>query len=288
MMKIKVNIHQPKEKFIRRPYIESEYAPLSHKDLSYPIKRHRLNAKCDNYKSGSSNYLLYILKDAANAILSFIEWDKHTEHNHTEVCGFMIGHHYYDESKDTYFTEVESIITVPTDMSTEVYLQLSTDSMFAIEQALDAYNADHNTDCKFLGWFHTHPNSLPVFMSSTDLITQTRYFSDDLGYAIVLNPHKLYWKAFRSVSCVDVKCMMVSKNVFYNEETRSTSTTHTSDDEELFSSPDEQVKDESDSLSEVSTDSSSALQQPTEQALEDNSDAMEADDRNAQITETEE
>lgn len=287
-MKIKVNIHQPKEKFTRRPYIESDYSPLSHKDLSYPVKKHRLNAKCDNYKTGASNYLLYILKGAANAILSFIEWDKHTEHNHTEVCGFMIGHHYYDESKDIYYTEVESIITVPTDMSTEVYLQLSTDSMFAIEQALDAYNAEHNTDCKFIGWFHTHPNSLPVFMSSTDLITQTRYFSDDLGYAIVLNPHKLYWKAFRSVSCVDVKCMMVSKNVFYNEETRSTSTTHPSDDEEFFSSPDEQVKDESDSLSEVSTDSSSALQQPTEQALEDNSDAMEADDRNAQISETEE
>ncbi len=215
-MKIKVNIHQPKEKFIRRPYVADEYCPLTYKELSYPVKKHSLNAKCDNYKEANPAYLLYILKDAANAILSYIEWDKHTEHNHTEVCGFMIGHHYFDADKDIYYTEVESVITVPIDMSTEVYLQLSTDSMFAIEQALDEYNAEHGTDCKFVGWFHTHPNSLPVFMSSTDLITQSRYFSDSLGYAIVLNPHRLYWKVFRSASCADVKCMMVSKTVSYD------------------------------------------------------------------------
>ena len=288
-MKIKVNIHQPKEKFTRRPYLESDYSPLSHKDLSYPVKKHRLNAKCDNYKTGASNYLLYILKDAANAILSFIEWDKHTEHNHTEVCGFMIGHHYYDESKDIYYTEVESIITVPTDMSTEVYLQLSTDSMFAIEQALDAYNAEHNTDCKFIGWFHTHPNSLPVFMSSTDLITQTRYFSDDLGYAIVLNPHKLYWKAFRSVSCADVKCMMVSKNVTYNEETQSTSTTHSSETEKSICKQEKPVEDESTPNSDISLESPSATQKLSEQEIEERcNDGSIANTNNTQISETEE
>ncbi len=248
-MKIKVNIHQPKEKFIRRPYVASDYCPLSHKELSYSVKKHSLNAKCDNYKTANSAYLLYILKDAADAILSFIEWDKHTEHNHTEVCGFMIGHHYYDESKDINYTEVESIITAPTDMSTEVYLQLSTDSMFAIEQALDAYNAEHETDCKFVGWFHTHPNSLPVFMSSTDLITQTRYFSDDLGYAIVLNPHKLYWKAFRSASCADVKCMMVSKTVSYDTViSPKTKFVTTGQETEVQQSVSEQTKKQEDDL----------------------------------------
>ena len=217
-MKIKVNIHQPKEKFVRRAFDEREYTPLSCKRLTYPVKKHRLSVKCDNYKEADSKYNLFILKDAADAILSFIEWDEHTAHNHTEVCGFMIGHHYFDEEKDIFYSEVESIITVPTDMSTEVYLQLSTDSMFAIEQGLDEYNAKNNTDCKFIGWFHTHPNSLPVFMSSTDLITQTRYFSDELGYAIVLNPHRLYWKTFRSVKCVDTRCMMVDKNCVYPEK----------------------------------------------------------------------
>ena len=254
-MKIKVNIHQPKEKFIRRPYIANDYCPLTYKELTYPVKKRSLNAKCDNYKTGNSNYLLYILRDAADAILSFIEWDKHTEHNHTEVCGFMIGHHYFDENEGIYYTEVESIITVPTDTSTEVYLQLSTDSMFAIEQALDAYNAEHETDCKFVGWFHTHPNSLPVFMSSTDLITQTRYFSDDLGYAIVLNPHKLYWKTFRSSRCDDVKCMMVNKSISYDKsscsEAETITATQSTDVQDTLEEPTEETVDELSSTSKT-------------------------------------
>ena len=212
IMKIKVNIHQPKQKFVCRPLDEKEYDIVLYKDLSYPVKKHSFRAQCDNYATADSKYRLYILKEAADLMLSFIEWDKHTERNHTEMVGFMIGHHYYDENKDIYYSEVESIFTIPTDISTEVYLQLSTDSMFAIEQMLDAYNLENDTDCKFIGWFHTHPNSLPVFMSSTDLITQTRFFADDLGYAIVLNPHKLCWKAFRSVKCYDTKCSIVNKN----------------------------------------------------------------------------
>lgn len=217
-MKIKVNIHPEKEKFIRKPFDESNYSLLSRKNLTYPIKKHRLNFNCDNYKKGSHEYFLFILHEAVDEILSFIEWDKHTEHNHTEVCGFMVGHHYYDEEKKIYYSEVEKIFTVPTDVSTEVYLQLSTDSMFAIEHQLDVYNDENNSNCRFIGWFHTHPNSLPVFMSSTDLITQTRFFSDDLGYAIVMNPHRLLWKAFRSVNCFDVRCSMVKKNVTKNAE----------------------------------------------------------------------
>ena len=244
-MKIKVNIHQPKKKFVCRPFDENEYDVVSYKDLSYSVKKHSFRAQCDNYTTADPKYRLYILKEAADLMLNFIEWDKHTERNRTEMVGFMVGHHYYDESKDIYYSEVESVFTIPTDISTEVYLQLSTDSMFAIEQMLDAYNLENGTDCKFVGWFHTHPNSLPVFMSSTDLITQTRFFADDLGYAVVLNPHKLYWKAFRSVKCYDTQCSIVNKKMSINssptqENEQSPMTTEKLEDDsiELYESLD--------------------------------------------------
>ena len=203
-MKIKVNIHPQKEKFVHRQFDKDEYTLISEKDISYPIGKHNLCPVCDNYNEGDARFLLLILDGAVDEILSFIEWGKYTKHNYTEVCGFMIGHHYYDERKKIYYSEVEKVFT-------EAFLQLSTDSMFTIDQQLYIYNKENESNCKFIGWFHTHPNSLSVFMSSTDLLTQTRFFSDDLGYAVVINPHRQLWKAFRSVRCYDTKCAMVKK-----------------------------------------------------------------------------
>lgn len=49
---------------------------------------------------------------------------------------------------------------------------------------------------RVIGWYHTHPNNLGVFMSGTDQRTQATFFSANWQFAIVLNPHRLQWKAF--------------------------------------------------------------------------------------------
>jgi len=41
-----------------------------------------------------------------------------------------------------------------------------------------------------VGWFHTHPNSLPAFMSGTDRATQRSFFSAGWHFALGLNPHR--------------------------------------------------------------------------------------------------
>jgi len=49
---------------------------------------------------------------------------------------------------------------------------------------------------QIIGWYHTHPNTLDVFMSGTDQNTQSRLFGNDWQFAIVLNPQKRIWCAF--------------------------------------------------------------------------------------------
>jgi len=49
---------------------------------------------------------------------------------------------------------------------------------------------------QIIGWYHTHPRNLGVFMSHTDINTQKLHFNKNWHYAIVLNPQKKIWKAF--------------------------------------------------------------------------------------------
>jgi proteasome lid subunit RPN8/RPN11 len=51
-------------------------------------------------------------------------------------------------------------------------------------------------ELQIIGWYHTHPNGLQVFMSGTDRDTQSRMFAHDWQFAVVLNPQKQRWRAF--------------------------------------------------------------------------------------------
>lgn len=50
-----------------------------------------------------------------------------------------------------------------------------------------------------IGWFHTHPNSLDVFMSRTDMDTQRNFFNQDWHFSVVLNPHRRLIACFNSM-----------------------------------------------------------------------------------------
>jgi proteasome lid subunit RPN8/RPN11 len=60
-----------------------------------------------------------------------------------------------------------------------------------------------------LGWFHTHPNNLPVFMSSTDRYTHRLYFPTDDYCAIVINPQKKILRTFMSDDFTEVQTVIL-------------------------------------------------------------------------------
>jgi len=47
-----------------------------------------------------------------------------------------------------------------------------------------------------LGWIHSHPNSLPVFLSGTDKANIREQFNDPTQFSVVLNPHTRECRAF--------------------------------------------------------------------------------------------
>ena len=84
------------------------------------------------------------------------------------------------------------------------FLNISDFAWIDVYNRIDAYNRENEANCSIIGWYHTHPNDLEVFMSSTDRETQEAQFYHELSYALVLNPHRKNWKSYRgkdSVSC---------------------------------------------------------------------------------------
>ena len=69
-----------------------------------------------------------------------------------------------------------------------------------------------------IGWWHTHPNALPVFMSSTDMSTQHLKFFKPHDYSVVLNPHRMIWKAFVGNNAVEVPAIMLIDHYMAKEK----------------------------------------------------------------------
>jgi proteasome lid subunit RPN8/RPN11 len=75
---------------------------------------------------------------------------------------------------------------------------------------LDLINEDNQEDeLQVIGWYHTHPGRLSVFMSGTDLNTQSKMFSMVWQFAIVLNPQKQLWRAFSGSKAKECKGYML-------------------------------------------------------------------------------
>ena len=67
-----------------------------------------------------------------------------------------------------------------------------------MQNELTILNEKRDKDMKLviLGWFHTHPNNLSVFMSGTDMETQRLNFPLDWQVSLVMNPHKDIFRVF--------------------------------------------------------------------------------------------
>lgn len=149
---------------------------------------------------------LVIMPESADTITDHISWGKNTSDNMYEQGGIIIGR-VYRISKDVIVGIAEAAIPAETNSANPAYLKMDTD---AWSKMLDTY--DERYKCNGLlvvGWYHTHPNSLSVFMSSTDQATQRAFFNQDWHFAVVLNPQKR--KAGCFVSADSTLCSYLPK-----------------------------------------------------------------------------
>ena len=142
--------------------------------------------------------LLLFTRTAWREIADFIRWgDRETKVNRVEQGGMMAGSHYRLTGADARVCLVRHVFPLYTATGSGGYLNAEAADWNAAYAAMDRRVAETGETLDVIGWFHTHPNSLPVFMSGTDHYTQERVFHDEYNYAVVLNPHTRVWKAFR-------------------------------------------------------------------------------------------
>lgn len=124
---------------------------------------------CDNYSSAEDDYQMIVLPEASEVMLEYIGWGIKTPENRVEQGGFLVGRNCYDEEKKRNFCIVERVLPARGAVGSPGFLEMSHEDTREMYRELDEINALHPEKEKryVVGWFHTHPNLLDVYMSGT-------------------------------------------------------------------------------------------------------------------------
>lgn len=162
-------------------------------DISELVQKYPLLESISNLNKLKSP-LLIISERAERGIKEHISWGKNTKQNVCEQGGILIGRPFL--TGDSILGLVEYVIPAEVSHASSAYLKMGTETWVKM---LDIYDEQYKEDGLYIiGWFHTHPNNLSVFMSSTDMGTQRAFFNQDWHFSIVLNPHRHLIACFNS------------------------------------------------------------------------------------------
>ena len=144
---------------------------------------------------GVDPLLLIFTPNSREKLKGYIGWGHQTSANRVEQGGILLGRVY--RYKSEIFSFVEDCVLANTRGSSAL-VEFTPNMWSIMQQELDDLNVqkDKEKQMAIIGWFHTHPNGLSVFMSGTDQNTQDKNFSQDWQVSVVLNPHKMKLRAF--------------------------------------------------------------------------------------------
>ena len=164
----------------------------------------------DNAPKGDPHYKLILQHKAVREIFDFIEWDRgERPDSRDEQGGILLGKRYYDAEKDIHYAIVSKSITAEDAVGSSGYLDMTQECWRNMHSKKDDYNEATGENAVIIGWFHTHPNSLSCFMSSTDRNTQDLFFDGENTYSIVFNPQRQLLKAFRASECYATQAFLI-------------------------------------------------------------------------------
>ena len=147
-----------------------------------------------------SRPLLVITEEAGRIIKEHISWGRETSRNVCEQGGLLIGSSF--RVNQCPVSLAESAIPAELTRSDAAYLEMGIDTWAKMLNIFDERYSEKGL--RVIGWYHTHPNGLPVFMSGTDMRTQRTFFNRPWHFAAVLNPHRKLLACFHSAEAA--KC----------------------------------------------------------------------------------
>jgi proteasome lid subunit RPN8/RPN11 len=150
------------------------------------------------------SYALYMEPGASRDLMAHIEWGRDSDRNRVEQGGLLLGQVCTDPDSSQVYGVVEAVIPGDRAKGSGAYLLMDHDTWKAMLDRADELNAAAgDAAMQVIGWYHTHPNELSVFLSGTDRATQARMFSQPWQFAIVLNPQKKLWRVFHGAEALE-------------------------------------------------------------------------------------
>lgn len=160
-------------------------------------------------KCVNSENVLVVQKDAMLQIEQHIGWGSKNLDNMSEQGGLLVGIPYCVNGK--YISVVENIIKAESTYSDCSYLKMGHETWVKM---LDIYDDKYYEKGLYIvGWYHTHPDRLPVFMSGTDRNTQSLYFQKNWHFALVLNPHMKLMAFFNGIEAKECKAIFADEEM---------------------------------------------------------------------------
>ncbi|MEH2165134.1 MAG: Mov34/MPN/PAD-1 family protein [Nostoc sp.] len=200
----------------RKPKFEVRESQPPYSPTSSPIEKIQrdvrliphLNSDVRDNERFSATHELYVTNAAFDTISHHIGWNKHTNENVVEQGGILLGAAFVDPKTEITYAITSQAIPGKLAKGTSSYLEVTHETWKEMLDDVDRLN----TGLQVIGWYHTHPNNLDVFMSGTDRATQSRLFGNSWQFAIVLNPHKRIWRAFYGSNSYECGGYVLSMN----------------------------------------------------------------------------
>jgi proteasome lid subunit RPN8/RPN11 len=166
----------------------------------------------DFRSGGACRHHLYLTNEAMSHIASHIGWGKMTQHNCIEQGGILLGEAFRDPETGITYGIVNAAIAGLSARGSSVHLEMSHDTWREMLDSADRLLEESpHKELHVIGWYHTHPNGLDVFMSGTDRETQRRMFGHEWQFAIVMNPQKSQWRAFYGAAAEECRGFVIAE-----------------------------------------------------------------------------
>ena len=114
----------------------------------------------------------------------------------------------FSNEENIYWAVVRSIIHAEAAIGTPASLEMGHNDW---KEMLDIF--DTKAEGMVVGWYHTHPNELQVFMSGVDMATQQSMFCEEWHFAVVLNPHRERWGVYIGAEATPCKGYFLDRPV---------------------------------------------------------------------------
>lgn len=179
-------------------------------------ERQRAATGTEKWISTSPHMLVYT-PYAAKKQMEIIGWNRDDfPENRKEQGGWLIGRYILDPLGIPVQGEVTAVLEAKTECRFPGYIEWDAMEEIRLQRTFfkmreELARTDHAgaEQLKVLGWYHTHPNDLDVFLSSTDMETvRLKYYKPE-KYSVVLNPHRGIFRAFAGGNAIEVPVIML-------------------------------------------------------------------------------